>query len=277
MTSLETPADPTDTSTNETTRPRRRDTRRALQAVVALDVVVRLALWGGALALTTGAFTALDAWPARGPIGADLRQAAAWAWCLAGWVILFNVIYVAELVVVRLLVPTPKEGRYPTGDGARPHRQLLWALLVGLLSKARYFAPFPGFLVFHIANLPPMVWLMRAVFGPKSRSCYFGEPKIIDPSFVEIGRNVIIGINTTIAGHYQTQDAVVIKRTIIEDDMLIGGHAGIAGGVHLKAGCMIGAGAIVLPETVVGPNEFWAGVPAKRIGMVRGADHNDAA
>ena len=39
----------------------------------------------------------------------------------------------------------------------------------------------------------------------------------------------------------------------------------VSGGVHIKSGSVIGLGAIVLPNTVIGPNEFWAGVPAKKI------------
>jgi acetyltransferase-like isoleucine patch superfamily enzyme len=142
---------------------------------------------------------------------------------------------------------------------------LIWATLLMTLNKARYFPPFPGFLVFQVANLPPMCWLMGPICGPKSRSCYAIEPAILDPHLVELGRNVVIGFNATIAGHYQERDAWILKRTVIEDDVVIGGHVVIYGGVHIGVGATVGAGAIVLPNTVIGPNEFWGGVPAKKI------------
>jgi acetyltransferase-like isoleucine patch superfamily enzyme len=75
----------------------------------------------------------------------------------------------------------------------------------------------------------------------------------------------VIGFNATVAAHYQDRDSLTIKRTIIEDDVAVGGHAVIYGGVHIKQGTVIGAGAIVLPNTVIGPNEFWGGVPARKI------------
>ena len=75
----------------------------------------------------------------------------------------------------------------------------------------------------------------------------------------------MIGFNATVAGHYQECDAWVLKRTVIEDNVIIGGHAVIYGGVRIGAGAAIGAGAIILPNTVIGPNEFWGGVPAKKI------------
>lgn len=240
------------------------DMRAALRAFVLLDLFVRLLIWTGALALSVGAFNSLEVWPRSSLTDADLPLAWLWAKRLGLWILLFNVVYVAELVVLRLLIPTPKEGRYAT-TGRIPNLQVLWSGLVGVLTKARYQAPFPGFLVFHVANLPPMCWLMGPVFGPKSSSCYAADPHILDPSLVRVGRNVVIGFNSTIAGHYQERDAVVLKRTTIEDNVVIGGHAVIFGGVSIHSGAMIGAGAIVLPNTVVGPNEFWAGVPAKKV------------
>ncbi len=268
----ETPDRPSDVVSNQTALPKRRDLRRWFQALLLLDIVVRLKIWSLAIALTTVAFTALGAWPEGNPIGGEWRVAAAWAGRAARWVLLFNVIYVAELVILRLLIPTPKEGRYTSGPGAKFNRQLIWSSLVGILVKARYYAPFPGFLVFHIANLPPMVWLMGPIFGPKSRSCYFTDPIIVDPSFVEIGRNVVLGFGSAIGAHTVTHDTLEIRRTIIEDDVIVGGNASVFGGVHLKSGCMIGAGSILRPNTVVGPNEFWAGIPARKIGMVRRED-----
>jgi carbonic anhydrase/acetyltransferase-like protein (isoleucine patch superfamily) len=240
------------------------DPRQALQGFLLLDVIVRLFIWSTAFVLTTAAFTALVAWPERGLLDTDLRSAAQWGWRGAVWIILFNLIYVAELAVLRLPIPTPREGRYAT-NVRRPDRQVLWSCLVALLTKARLEAPFPGFLVFHLANLPPLRWLMEPIFGPKSRSCYVTDPRIIDPHLVSVGRNVVIGFGATVAGHYQERDAVVFKRTIIEDGVIVGGHVGIAGGAHIKPGAVIGAGSVVLPNTVVGANEFWWGVPARRV------------
>lgn len=262
------PSEMPDTASNVTAVTITKDRRRTMQAYLLLDGWLRLTLWGTAIALTSAVFTALNLWPERSLIGADWWEAAAWMRRIGHWVILFNVVYVAELLVLRMLIPTPKEGRYSTTSMGKLDRQIIWACLVGVLTKARYEAPFPGFLVFHICNLPPMCWLMGRFFGPRSRSCYVTEPRILDPSLVEVGRNVVIGFGTSISGHVQLQDELVIKRTVIEDEVLVGGHSVIFGGVHLKKGCMIGAGAIVLPDTVVGENEFWAGVPARKTGMV---------
>jgi hypothetical protein len=243
--------------------------RTALWGFLLLDIWVRLTLWSTSLWLTTAAFHAMDAWPAGNPLGSDLGVTRLWAVRISQWVLLFNVVYLLLLLLVRLPIPTPREGVYPTNKPGLPDRQLIWATLLGVLTKARYQAPFPGFLVFHLANLPPLCWLASRIFGPKSASCYVTEPEVLDPFLVEIGRNCIIGYGAVIAGHMQEPDKVTIRRTVIEDDVLVGGKTLIMAGVRLGQGCVIGARSFILPGTVVGPHEFWAGSPAKKIGMVR--------
>ncbi len=239
------------------------DARPGLQAFLLLDAVVRLFVWWSPLALTAAAFAHWRLWPAGSPLDGDLRTAWAWGQAAGQFAIAYNLLYVAHLLVLRLPIPTPREGSYRCAPGARPDRQLLYSALLATLTKARMQAPFPGFLVFHAASLPPLSWLMGRVFGPRSRSASVTEPTILDPHLVEVGRNVVIGFGTTIAAHYQEHDRVHLRRTIIEDDVLIGGHAALSG-VHVKRGAVIGAGSIVLPGSVVGENEYWSGNPARR-------------
>ncbi|MBU0617660.1 MAG: hypothetical protein KKI02_08075, partial [Planctomycetes bacterium] len=106
------------------------DLRNALRGFLLLDLFVRLLVWTGALGLSIGAFNALDLWPKQSLAGAGFGLAWLWAKRIGWCIVLFNVFYVAELVVLRLLMPTPKEGRYPT-SGRGPHRQLIRAGVLG--------------------------------------------------------------------------------------------------------------------------------------------------
>ena len=134
------------------------DPRLALQGFLVLDAFVRSLIWAGALALTVVVFTALDAWPSF-PIR-QTRLPQAWtlvskAMNLVG---LYNIFYLALLLLLRLPIPRPKEGRYSLRPGKPVDRQLVWSCLIATLTKARYEAPFPAFLVFHVSNLPPFSW-----------------------------------------------------------------------------------------------------------------------
>ncbi|HKQ49965.1 MAG TPA: DapH/DapD/GlmU-related protein [Phycisphaerae bacterium] len=245
------------------------DPCRALQGFLFLDLTARLLIWTTSFVVTSIVFASRDWWPRSSLLTADLTTALAWGGCVVIWLVLFNFAYVALLVVLRLPIPTPQPGLYPTLKTPNflqsKDRQILYSCLIALLTKARYEAPFPAFLIFHISNLPPMRWLMGRYFGPRSRSCYVTDPVILDPSYVEIGRNVVIGSGANIAGHCQLPDMILLRKTVIEDDVTIGANSTIFGGVTIRRGAMLGAGSVVSPYTTIGPGEYWSGVPAVKI------------
>jgi hypothetical protein len=241
------------------------DPRSGLRAFLGLDAFVRLFVWAASFALTTAAFTYLGLWPAKSFVGAELGFAWTWGIKLAQWMAMFNTAYVLLLLVLRLLVPTPREGRYKMVAGQRMDFQIIRAGLLATLTKARYEAPFPAFLVYHMANLPPLCWLFSYLYGPRTRSCCVTDALFLDPWLTQIGRNVTIGYGAIICAHTQGRDEIVIKRTVIDDDVLIGGNAAIYGGCHIHRGAVILGGAIVRPDTVVGENEVWGGVPARKL------------
>jgi hypothetical protein len=229
------------------------------------DLLLRLTIWSSSLAAAVATMTALEAWPEHGLVGANFRHAYLWGQKLTHVILLFNLYYVACLVVLRLLIPTPKEGTYSMAPGAPLNRNLVFAACISMLTKARYYAPFPGFLVFHVANLPPMRWLMNPIFGPKSRSCYILDPIIGDPHMTEIGRNVVFGFNSSVTAHTQQRDAITIRKVIIGDDVLIGANAVVFSGCRIGRGAVILSGAVVPPDTTIGDYEVWGGLPAKKI------------
>lgn len=242
-----------------------RDSKTRIQGILLLDVAGRLMIWSASLAFTTWAFTALHAWPRASLANADLAVAWVWGFMLNWWVLLYNVVYVAMLIALRAMIPTPREGRYALKPGEWPDRQLVWSALIAVLTKARYEAPFPAFLVYHICNLPPMSWLAAATLGPRSRSCNVTQPVLGDPHLTDIGRNVVIGYGSSISGHTQERDAVTIARTMIEDDVLVGAHTLIYGGCTIRRGAVVLGGAVVRPFTTIGEYEVWGGVPARKI------------
>jgi acetyltransferase-like isoleucine patch superfamily enzyme len=88
---------------------------------------------------------------------------------------------------------------------------------------------------------------------------------------VNIGEGVLISFGCLIAsashgialGKPIRQQETINKRVTIGDDVWVGAGSIILGGCHLKRGCVIGAGSLLLEDTVVGENEVWVGSPAK--------------
>jgi hypothetical protein len=242
-----------------------RDSRVAIQGLLLLDMFVRLLVWAASMVITTMAFTSIHAWPSSKLIGADLFGTWEWAQFLISWVVLYNIVYVGVLVALRLPIPTPREGRYTLKPGQRPDRQLIWSVLIAVLTKAQYEAPFPAFLVYQICNLPPISWWVTPTLGPRSRSCNVTQPVLGDPHLIQFGRNVVMGYGCCISGHTQERDAVTIARTTIEDDVLIGAYTLVYGGCTIRRGAVVLGGAVVQPFTTIGENEVWGGVPARKI------------
>jgi hypothetical protein len=241
------------------------DPIHAIQGFLVLDAFVRLFVWSGSMAIAFVLVARLDVWPVSADTMPTWRQLGDIAWALVLFVLVQNVAYVAFLVALRLPIPTPKEGRYTVAPGKPLDRQLVWSCLIATLTKARHEAPFPAFLVFHVSSLPPMRWFMSAIFGPKNKSCNVTDTVFADPYAIEVGRNVIFGYGAVIGAHVQGRDEIIIKKTVIEDDALVGGHVLTYGGCTVKRGGIVLGGAILRPNTVVGENEVWGGVPARKI------------
>lgn len=75
-------------------------------------------------------------------------------------------------------------------------------------------------------------------------------------STIEIGDDVSIGHNVTVHGAKIRNYALVGMGAVVMDDAEVG------------EGAIVAAGAVVLSRTKIGPNELWAGAPAKFIKMV---------
>jgi acetyltransferase-like isoleucine patch superfamily enzyme len=99
-----------------------------------------------------------------------------------------------------------------------------------------------------------------------AQQCHIGP-------FVELGRYVMLGPRTMIIGgdHVYDRPGVPMifagrseaRRTVIEDDVWVGGGATIMSGVRIGRGAIVAAGAVVTKD--VEPYAIVAGVPARKI------------
>ncbi len=92
---------------------------------------------------------------------------------------------------------------------------------------------------------------------------------VIHPKSI-IGNNVGIypGVTLGRADVFRTAGRSKFSRIIVEDGVILGSGCkvlGDEGELVVGAGCVIGANAVLLQSTQ--PNEIWAGIPAKKVGM----------
>lgn len=97
------------------------------------------------------------------------------------------------------------------------------------------------------------------------RGTIINSTHISDPSLIEIGDKVTIGGSATLVGHYGQGGYLVLAPVKIGDRATIGLKATIMGGVQVGAGAKIMPHSVVLPKTIIPDNETWGGVPARKI------------
>src|SRR5699024_595522 len=88
-------------------------------------------------------------------------------------------------------------------------------------------------------------------------------PDIMFPEMIQVGRNTIIGYNTTILAHEYLIEEHRLGHVIIGDDVLIGAHTTILPGVTMGNGAGVSAKTLVNKD--VAPGEFVGGNQMQQI------------
>lgn len=101
--------------------------------------------------------------------------------------------------------------------------------------------------------------------GPVGNSCMLKEPLILPHGLfsIIIARNVEIGKHVAIYQHVTIAESDKQKKTIIDDNVIIGAGAVILNNPHIGKGAKIGANAVVLTD--IPDNATAVGVPARII------------
>lgn len=101
--------------------------------------------------------------------------------------------------------------------------------------------------------------------GPVGNSCMLKEPLILPHglSGIIIARNVEIGKHVAIYQHVTIAESDKWKKTIVDDNVIIGAGAVILNNPHIGKGAKIGANAVVLTD--VPENATAVGCPARMI------------
>lgn len=99
-------------------------------------------------------------------------------------------------------------------------------------------------------------WLYRHGLGMEigeySALALMVTPDVMFPERIQIGRNCVIGFNTTILCHEYLVDEYRIGDVIIGDEVLIGANVTILPGVTIGDRAVVGAGAIVHRDVAPG-------------------------
>jgi len=85
----------------------------------------------------------------------------------------------------------------------------------------------------------------------------------ISSEFVSIGKNVIIGMNTTLLSFGIEQDKLILKKIIVEDNVLIGAKCVLLPGTHIKRNAKLSAHSYTIVNDLLEEDSIYIGHPAK--------------
>jgi len=110
--------------------------------------------------------------------------------------------------------------------------------------------------------------LMRVIYlalGARLGDNTYSSGIILDPLFVEIGNNSIVGQFALLVPHVIEGDRLAHYPIRIGHNVTIGAHSCVLSGVTIGDGAIVATGAVVSKGTQIGPGEIWGGVPARRL------------
>jgi len=111
----------------------------------------------------------------------------------------------------------------------------------------------------------PIMRLVYLGLGARLGPNTYSSGIIMDPPFVEIGSNSLVGQYALVVPHAIENQKLSHAPIRIGNNVTIGAHAVVMGGVDVGDDALIAVGAVVRKGTRIGAGEVWGGIPAKRL------------
>jgi hypothetical protein len=102
------------------------------------------------------------------------------------------------------------------------------------------------------------------LFGVKTKFSNSLFEGWVDTEFIEFGDNVVVGQGSIIQSSTIIGNLLLIKKTIIEENVRIGSHAIVMPGAHVGKNCVLAALSVALVGQDLEENWIYVGIPAKK-------------
>ncbi len=166
-----------------------------------------------------------------------------------------SIIFAKILLIIVNVIHKPREGVFLRIPEDRDYRY--WSLRNTIKRWPTWLAhrfPFPGF-------LDNVCFKMFGVKTKISNSLFEGW---VDTEFIDFGRDVVIGQGAIVQSAVIIGNLLIIRKTIIGDDVRIGSHAIIMPGTHIEHNCILAANSVTTVGQVLERGYVYAGIPAKK-------------
>ena len=111
----------------------------------------------------------------------------------------------------------------------------------------------------------PVMRIVYLILGAKLGDNTYSSGIILDPLFVEIGSNSIVGQYALLIPHVIEGRKMAHYPIQIGNNVTIGAHSVVMSNVIIEDNAIVSVGAVVTKNSHIRAGEIWGGVPAKRI------------
>ncbi|MFX0021168.1 MAG: DapH/DapD/GlmU-related protein [Candidatus Hermodarchaeota archaeon] len=170
--------------------------------------------------------------------------------------ITFSGIFFAKILLISVnAIHKPREGIFLRIPEDRDYRY--WSLRNTIKRWPIWLAhrfPFPGI-------MDNICFKMFGVKTKISNSLFEGW---VDTEFLEFGKDVVVGQGAIVQSAVIIGNLLIIRKTVIEDDVRIGSHAIVMPGTHIGHNCILAANSVTTVGQVLEQGFIYAGIPAKK-------------
>ncbi len=102
------------------------------------------------------------------------------------------------------------------------------------------------------------------MFGVKTKFSNSLFEGWVDTEFISFGKNVVVGQGAIVQSSVIIGNLLIIKRTVIEDDVRIGSHAIVMPGTYIGRKSVLAANSITTVDQKLEDGYIYVGIPAKK-------------
>ncbi|MHA1804059.1 MAG: DapH/DapD/GlmU-related protein [Promethearchaeota archaeon] len=157
------------------------------------------------------------------------------------------------LIIVNAIHP-PKEGVFLRDPSDKDYRY--WSLR-NVIKKWPFW-------ICHRFPFPFLDNIAFKMFGVKTKFSNSLFEGWVDTEFMEIGKNVVVGQGAVVMSALIIGNFLIIRKTVIEDNVRIGAHAIVLPGTHIGKNCVLNTWSTTIVGQELEAGWIYNGGPAKK-------------
>ena len=111
----------------------------------------------------------------------------------------------------------------------------------------------------------PLMRLFYQALGARFGNNSYTAGILYDPLFIRVGDNTLIGEGALLVPHAIEGENLSHHPIKLGNNVTIGAHAIVFGGVEIGDGAIVAAGSVVRKGERIGPDEVWGGMPCRKL------------